>query len=169
MAGYHNGCIGHHVVLAEEAAHRGQHLGGGGVGPSAHVLKRLLGGVGPVPGVVEGLDLRGALVAGGAAEEHVIAGVRVEGRVEIDEVDGAARDALAQDVQVIAVVEVVHGEPPREWSGEDPRDAAEGQGDLAVRVSPAWTDRSGLCGVGRASSGGPRVVSALDRRGTSWR
>jgi len=73
----------------------------------------LLGGVGPVPGVVEGLDLGGRLVARGPLEQHVVAGVRVGRRVEVDEVDRRACDAVAQERQIVAVVEVVgHG---RSW------------------------------------------------------
>ena len=93
------------------AAHGAQHLGGGAVAGAQHLGEGFLGGVGPVPGVVEGLDLRGAGVAGRPLEQDVVAGVRVERRVEVDEVDARGRDVVAQDLQVVAVVEVVHGSP----------------------------------------------------------
>ena len=56
----HHGEIGHHVIFAQKAAHRAQHLGGGGVGAAAHRLKGIFGRVAPMPCVVERLDLGGA-------------------------------------------------------------------------------------------------------------
>lgn len=43
-------------------------------------------------------------------EQNFVAGVRVERRVEIDEIDRRVREmlAVAQDVQIVAVVELVH-------------------------------------------------------------
>jgi len=41
-------------------------------------------------------------------EEHVIGGVGVEGRVEIDQVHALVFDVALQDIEVIAVIEGVH-------------------------------------------------------------
>jgi hypothetical protein len=40
-------------------------------------------------------------------EEDVIVLAGVEGRVEVDKVDGLVRDPFAQDLEVVAVVEFV--------------------------------------------------------------
>ena len=58
----------------------------------------------------EGLDLGGGLLAGALLEEDVVAGVGVEGRVEVDEVDGLGGYVFAEDGEVVAVVEGIgHG------------------------------------------------------------
>ena len=74
-----------------------------------HVLEGGLGLPAPVPGVLEGGDLGGGFLAGALAEEDVVGGVGVEGRVQVDEVDGLVGDVLAEDVQVVAEVEAVGG------------------------------------------------------------
>ena len=61
----------------------------------------------PLPGVFEGHDLRGGAGAVALGEEHVVVLAAVEGRVEVDEVDGLVLDVLAQDGEVIAVIETV--------------------------------------------------------------
>jgi hypothetical protein len=61
-----------------------------------------------MPCVVEGDELSVALVAGLILEDDVVVTVRVEGRVEVDQVDGLFGDVSApKDVQVVAVVEDV--------------------------------------------------------------
>src|SRR3990172_1692263 len=44
------------------------------------------------------------------AEDDVVVAVRVEGRVEVDQVDGGIGQVATQDVEVVAVVEDVGGE-----------------------------------------------------------
>ena len=61
----------------------------------------------PVPGVVKRLTLRGGPAAVGGFEEDVIPGVRVEGRVEIDQVHAFGRDVVAQHDKVVAIVKVI--------------------------------------------------------------
>ena len=107
----HHGQIGHHVVFAQKAPHRPQHLGRRPVARPQHILKRRLGAVVPVPGVVEGLDLGGALIALRPLEKDVVGGVRIERRVEIDQVDALVPDAVAQHLEVVAIVKVV-AHPP---------------------------------------------------------
>jgi hypothetical protein len=92
--------------VAEEGA-KGAH----GVGDAAALLDDfLVGALGvhvPLPGVLEGHDLRtgaGAVLFG---EEHVVVLAAVEGRIEVDEVDGFVLDVLAQDFEVVAVIELV--------------------------------------------------------------
>jgi RNase P/RNase MRP subunit p29 len=40
-------------------------------------------------------------------EEHVVSGVGVEGRVEVDEVNAGVRQLAAQDVKIVSKVESV--------------------------------------------------------------
>ena len=60
-----------------------------------------------MPGVLEGGDLRGGFLAGALAEEDVVRGVGVEGRVQVNQVDALIADVLAEDVQVVAEVKAV--------------------------------------------------------------
>ena len=46
------------------------------------------------------VNLGGGSLAGALAEEDVVGGVGVEGRIEVDEVDALVGDVLAEDVQV---------------------------------------------------------------------
>jgi hypothetical protein len=64
----------------------------------------------PVPGILEGGDLRFALGPRFVLEEDVIAAVGVEGRVEIDEIDALVGDVFAQDVEVVALKEGAAGD-----------------------------------------------------------
>ncbi len=104
----HHDEIGRHVVAPEkgdEGVHHLRHVGVRLVGEGGEFG---LGLVRPVPGVLEGFDLRLAGVALGGLEEEVVVALGIKGRVEVDEVHGFGGDAVAQDVEVVAVVEVVH-------------------------------------------------------------
>jgi len=61
--------------------------------------------VAPVPGVVERLDLRLRPRAGRRAEQDIVGGLRVERRVEINEVHASGIDMFAQYVEVVAIVQ----------------------------------------------------------------
>ena len=102
----HHRQIGHHVAVAEECA-EGAH----GVGDAAALLDDfLVGALGvyvPLPGVLEGHDLGAGAGAVLFGEEHVVVLAAVEGRVEVDEVDGFVLDVLAQDFEVVAVIELI--------------------------------------------------------------
>jgi len=63
-----------------------------------------------VPGVLEGQQLGIGGVARLIAEDDVIVAVAVEGRVEVDQVNGGIGHVATQDVEVVAVVEDVGGE-----------------------------------------------------------
>ena len=60
-----------------------------------------------MPGVIEGGDLRGGFLAGFIPEEDVVAAVGVERRVEVDQVYAGRVYLLAQDGEVVPVVEGV--------------------------------------------------------------
>ena len=72
-----------------------------------YLVVGMRGRLAPVPGVLEGLDLGVADGSGLFAEEDVVGGLGVEGRVEVDEVDRVVRDVVAEDLEVVAVVEDV--------------------------------------------------------------
>ncbi len=103
----HHRQVGHHVVDAEEGAHRPQHLRGVGIAAAHHLVERPLGGLVPVPGVLERLDLRLGALAARRLEQHVVGGLTVERRVEIDQIDARIGDVIAQDVEIVAVEQVV--------------------------------------------------------------
>lgn len=92
--------------MAEESA-EGTH----GVGDAAAALDDfLIGGFGvhvPLPCVFEGHDLGAGAGAVFFGEEDVVVLAAVEGRVEVDEVDGFVLDMLAEDAEVVAVIELV--------------------------------------------------------------
>jgi hypothetical protein len=56
------------------------------------------------------VELRLAHLTAGFAEEDVVVGVRIERRIEIDEVDALVREfaPVAQPLQIIAEVEPIH-------------------------------------------------------------
>jgi len=69
----------------------------------AHLLEGILGGVVPVPAVLERLDLAVRAMAAGRLEQDVVIGVRVEWRVEIDEIDARIGDMRAQRVEIVGI------------------------------------------------------------------
>jgi hypothetical protein len=102
----HHGEVGEHVGPAEQSA-EGTH----GFGDAATLFDDLLVAAGglfvPLPGVFEGGDLGGGTGAVLFREEDVVVLAGVEGRVEVDEVDGGGGDVVAEDGEVVAVVELV--------------------------------------------------------------
>src|SRR5665647_1344915 len=75
-------------------------------------------------GIVEGGELRRGLIPGGFLEQHVVGGVGVERRVQVDQVNTGDRDMPAENLQVVAEIELVlpafHAPPlrsqfPRPW------------------------------------------------------
>jgi hypothetical protein len=61
----------------------------------------------PLPCVLEGVDLRAGFRAIFFGEEDVIVLAGVEGRVEVDEIDGFVAQVALEDVEVVSVVELV--------------------------------------------------------------
>src|SRR5208283_4073819 len=86
-----------------------------------HAVERQFRLLSPVPGVLERSDLRAGLLASGTLEEHVVGGLAVERRIEVNQVNALVVNAAAQDVEVVAIVEPVHdraiGAPRRSRSG----------------------------------------------------
>ncbi len=115
-AGSHHCEVGEHVVGAEEAA-EGLHY----VGDAAAALDDFLvhggGKLVPFPGVFEGFELCGGSGAVFFGEEDVVVLIAFERRVEIDEVDGFVLDVAAENVEIVAVIKLVHGSTSRTTSG----------------------------------------------------
>ena len=85
--------------------------GAQGVGDAAALLDDLLvaalGFDVPLPLVLVGGDLRGGAAAVLLGEGDVVVLAEVEGRVEVDEVYGGVRDVVAENLEVVAIVELV--------------------------------------------------------------
>ena len=109
QADRHHRQIGHHVVVAQEAAHGVQQVERLGMAAARDPVEGVLRAVVPVPAILERGDLRIGGRAGGRAEEDVVGGIRIERRVEIDQVDAGIRDFALQDREIVAVVQVVRG------------------------------------------------------------
>jgi len=103
----HHGQVRHHVAAAQDEVKSAQGI----CHRSAFLHLFFVSTHGifiPLPSVFEGLDLRAGLAAVFLREEHVIGGVGIEGRVEVDQVHTLVLDVAPQDIEVIAVVEGVH-------------------------------------------------------------
>ena len=106
--GSHHHEVRHHVVLANrvvEPVHQLDHFGN-----RANLREACprLGGSGPVPGIAERFDLRGRLAAALLFEQDVVIAVGVERRIEVDQIDGGAREVLLENVEVVSVVQRIH-------------------------------------------------------------
>jgi hypothetical protein len=66
----------------------------------------------PMPSVLDGLNLRFRAAARRRLEQDVVIGVRVKGRIEIDQVDAFRRDAFPEDGEIVAIVQRVGHRPP---------------------------------------------------------
>jgi hypothetical protein len=108
----HHHQVGHHVVAAHKLAHRLDQRGHVVRRVELDILVRLNGSLVPRPRIGKRLDLGGAFVAALLLEQHVVVAVAVERRIEVDEVDRIAGDLVAQDMQVIAVIQRVHRRAP---------------------------------------------------------
>ena len=116
QAGRHHHQVGHNGVAADELAECGNHV----LGRRRHrrVLDDVnfegaLGFLGPLPSVGEGPDLRRRLLSRPLAEQHVVGGVGVEGRVQVHQVHRLGGDVVPQHLKVVAVVEGVRGRRPQ--------------------------------------------------------
>ncbi len=102
----HHGKVREHVSSAEEGSESPHSFG-----DAATSFDGLFVGEGglfvPLPCVFEGGDLRGGACAVLLGKEDVIVLTGVEGWVEIDEVGGVGGDVIAENREVIAVVEFV--------------------------------------------------------------
>lgn len=71
------------------------------------LFKRLLGFSRPVPRIAERAKLRFGLFSRRFLEDHVIVAIAVERRIEINQINTLVGDILAQNLQVVAVIERV--------------------------------------------------------------
>ena len=104
-----------HVVLAQERPerlHRLRHA------PTSLHHVRICSGrpFVPSPGVLERLDLRRRPRPVAFGEQHVVVGVRVERRIEVDEIDRPVGDVPSENVQVVAVEELVFLASSQAWA-----------------------------------------------------
>ena len=127
----HHHQVGHHRVAADELAeggdhvlHRRRHRRVADDVPLEGELRLLR----PLPGVGERADLRRRLLARPLPEQHIVGGVGVEGRVEVDKVNRLVGHMLPQHRQVVPVVERVGHQPL-------PSPAPAGRGNL--QATPA--------------------------------
>ena len=60
-----------------------------------------------MPGVVKRLDLRRRPVTARPFEQHVVARVRIERRVQIDQVNRRILDTVAQHRKIIAIIQMI--------------------------------------------------------------
>jgi len=104
----HHHQVGHHVVFAQELAEGPHHFRRSGVGLVQQLVEFLLRLVPPVPSVLESGDLGVRVMAVGGLEQHVVGGLGVERRVQVDEIHARGRDAFPQDSEIVAKVELVH-------------------------------------------------------------
>ena len=105
----HHHQISHHLIAIDQVQQR--------FNRRRNLLRRIgdqvavgrFGGFAPMPGVFEGGDLGFAVGAAFSFEEHIVIAIAVEGRVKVDEVDAGIGKvfAVAQDLQVVAVIEPV--------------------------------------------------------------
>jgi len=61
-----------------------------------------LGLLSPMPGVLEGHDLRVRFVSLRRFEENGIIALRIKRRIEINEIDRFIRDVLAENIEIVA-------------------------------------------------------------------
>ena len=69
-----------------------------------------LGGIGPAPGIGEGVELRLAYLPARLAKEDVVIGVRIKRRVEIDQIDARVGKffPIRKPFEIVAEIKAVH-------------------------------------------------------------
>ena len=109
----HHDQIGHGVRFAHERAERLHGVGDFCGRVQEHVPEEPLGLRSPVPRVVEGLDLRVRVVIplDVLSEDHGVRAVRVERRIEVDEVHRLGLDVLAEHREVVAIEQSIGRHP----------------------------------------------------------
>ena len=158
----HHGEVGHHVVLAQEGAHCGQQFAGLGRPGGDYVAVSQLRVPAPAPGVVKGGDLRRRGVAAAFPEQHIVGGVRVEGRVQVNQVNAGVGDLFPQYGEVVAVVEPVRGGLRRHSSRLHRRQRRSVSGIIADR--PSGARRAAGVGIGAGQSARRRRSPTGKRR-----
>src|SRR5437763_1872863 len=69
-----------------------------------------IGGVGPTPGIGEGVELRLAYLTARLAKENVVISVRIKRRIEINEIDAGVRKffPIGKPFEIVAEIQAVH-------------------------------------------------------------
>lgn len=109
----HHAQISHHGIFADGRFHRlHQHMQLV-VAALRNVHQRVVRTRPPLPGVVKGFDAGVGASARCALEQHIIGGVGIEGRVQIDKIDRLVLHMRAQHIQIVAIVKpVLHAAHP---------------------------------------------------------
>src|SRR5438876_12371376 len=90
----HHREIRHHRRMFQEAVERFHQLDDRDVRAVIDELVIRVGGIGPAPGIGEGVELRLAYLSAWLAKENVVIGVRVKRRIEINEIVAGVRKFL---------------------------------------------------------------------------
>ena len=77
------------------------------VQPVHHLIEGALRLVAPMPSVLERLNLRVRMLSARTLEKHVVGGLAVKWRIEVDEVNALIIYDVPQGGQVVAVIELV--------------------------------------------------------------
>ena len=105
----------------------------------------------PLPCVLEGVNLGAGLGAVFFGEEDVVVLAGVEGRIEVDEIDGLVFNVAPEDIEVVAVVELAffgaHGLGMSVAQRETARRTGEPWGSRVRRARDAQGKRAGRGGV----------------------
>ena len=69
-----------------------------------------VGGVGPAPGIGEGVELRLAYLPARLAKEHIVIGVRIKRRIEINQIDARVGKffPIRKPFQIVAEIQPIH-------------------------------------------------------------
>jgi hypothetical protein len=118
-------------------------------------VKLRFGLLAPVPRVVKRTDLRLALVTLRRLEQQIVFALGIERRVQVHQVDRFGGNGIPEHVQVVAVVEVVHGLDFTKWQSD-----TVGGGGMAPKVIIFGTHS--LCPVAYSRAGQNPVVISMD-------
>ena len=103
----HHRQVGHHLVCADDLPQRPDHRRHALRPFRDQCVKGLFGSGVPVPGILEGGDLRVGLYAALILEKHVVGSAAVERRIGVDQINALVRNMFTQDRQVVTVKERV--------------------------------------------------------------
>lgn len=106
----HHHKIRHHLISTDELMQGTNHIGDARIAECDQIVISLFGVGVPVPGVLEGSDLGLSLLAAFVLKQNVIRAVRVERRIEVDQVHALVVDVIPQYREVIAVEEGIGGD-----------------------------------------------------------
>jgi hypothetical protein len=104
----HHREIGHHVVFAQKAAQGFHHFRHVGIRLVQQFIKFALGLLTPMPCVLKCFNVRLAFMSARRFEKNCVIAFGIKRRIEINEVNGCVRNVLAEDLEIIAVIELVH-------------------------------------------------------------